>query len=259
MVSRERAQEIAKQFVAEYPGALRLLFYFRGSVAELYGARAGAFSPKLKGGYVGTQFRHGGKDYNGRVDVVLDNMADEHELELTLRHEVAGHYALNTLLPRAKRAILDAIIASQDEPTLKPLWAAVNEWYAGRPLDELAEEVYALRCESLPSPAHVAQLVREHGRSVLAAVEASPGSILTLRDLGALACTVADNLRDRHCEQLTFLGVNDLRRRNPQAEPIPLPPSLSGGLLARTPAPQTHAAAPLDVHKPPQPGRGPRL
>ena len=61
---------------------------------------------------------------------------------------------------------------------------------------------------------------------------------MTLRDLGAIACLVADRMRDRNRRQKTFLGVNDIGAQAdlfPVAVAEPRPhtsPLLAGGLLA---------------------------
>lgn len=237
-LSREQAQAETRRFTLDYPGALHLAFYFRSSVADLYGARAAGVSPAIKGGYLCAPTEVGGKHYNGRVDVPLDNMIDDVDLLDSLRHEVLGHYGINTLASEVKRALLDAIIASADEPSLRPLWREIDEWYAAESLDVRSEEVFARRCETLPPPADVARVAVDLGRSALQDCCVSRRRPLTLRDLGAIACMVADGLRDRDRPQLTFLGVNDIRRRS--SEPLDSvglsvrpgqSPLLSGGLL----------------------------
>ena len=55
--------------------------------------------------------------------------------------------------PAEKRALLDGVIASREEPTLKPLWDDINERYAGTSLDMRAEEVIALQSEGI-APRH---------------------------------------------------------------------------------------------------------
>jgi hypothetical protein len=212
-IARARAQEIALQFTADFPGALELVFFFRDSVSELYGSRANSLSSKLKGGYVCAPTEFEGKVYNGRVDVPLDNMDDEVDLGDSLRHEVLGHYGLNTLPPETKHAVLATIVASRDEPSMKGIWRDIDEWYTGSSLELRAEEVFARRCESLPDPADIAQVTIDAGRSAFRECCIERQRPLTLRDLGAIACVVADGLCARDCKQLTFPGVNDIQRR----------------------------------------------
>lgn len=66
-----------------------------------------------------------------------------------IRHELNGHYAINTLNPTEKRELLDQIIQSRNEPTLKVAWDYVENNKAYDNLSELrkAEEVYAFVAE----------------------------------------------------------------------------------------------------------------
>lgn len=77
-INQAEAQAVTLAFVRDYPGAL-------------YGHRAAEVPADLKGGYVPKETIHNGRAYRGRVDVPLANM--DAAADLTLRHEVLGHYA----------------------------------------------------------------------------------------------------------------------------------------------------------------------
>jgi hypothetical protein len=92
-------------FCREYPAAASLAYKIRDTQQELfgdqatverYGILAAAYFPRSR-----------------RVDIAASALRDHEEVARTLRHEVLGHYALNTFQPAHKRAILDAIGAAR--------------------------------------------------------------------------------------------------------------------------------------------------
>ncbi|EOV0998732.1 LPD38 domain-containing protein [Edwardsiella piscicida] len=85
-----------------------------------------------------------------RPSFVLVNAAsirDEADARRTLRHEILGHFGLNTFTPADKRQIFDAIMAAQGESALAPFWARVRRRYADKSGSIQAEEVFALAAE----------------------------------------------------------------------------------------------------------------
>lgn len=93
-----------------------------------------------------------------RESVELGAKAD---LLKTLRHELLGHYGLDTFAPEDKRALLQKLIAAQKEPWLAPAWRHASN--LGDQLDAIkeherelavAEEAFARLAErELPSRA----------------------------------------------------------------------------------------------------------
>ncbi|MEJ6003805.1 hypothetical protein [Paucibacter soli] len=211
-ISKEEAQGITRAFVADYPGALELAYYFRSTVSDLYGASAGTLPTNLKGGYLSQATEHQGKMYRGRVDVPLDNMRDAADMLASLRHEVLGHYGINTLAATQKRALLDAVVDARDAPGMKVLWEAVNRAYEGWALDIRAEEVFALQCEVLLPARNMPADRVAAGAEAFNGVCMERQRLMGLDDLEAMAYFVADRLRNRNCPQLTIPGVNDIRR-----------------------------------------------
>ncbi|EGU31299.1 zeta toxin family protein [Vibrio ichthyoenteri ATCC 700023] len=67
-----------------------------------------------------------------------------------VRHEVLGHYALNTCSDEKKLNILSKIIECKNEPSLKSTWAYVEKHYSGKSQLIQAEEVFAFIAESKP-------------------------------------------------------------------------------------------------------------
>lgn len=212
-LTKEEAQAITLQFTTVYRGALALVYYFRETVAELYGPKASGVDSTAKGGYACVSTEHNGKVYRGRVDVPLANAKDAQDLLATLRHEVLGHYGLNTLEPGHKRALLNGIIAAQSEPLLKTYWADVSRRYSASSLDVRAEEVFALQCESLHTPSLLTHELAGAGREALHETCLAKTRRMTADDLLCIAHLLAERMQDRQLAQLTFPGVNEIPRR----------------------------------------------
>ena len=212
-LTRDEAQGVARLFIRDYPGALELAYNFRDNTAELYGPRAGEVPPDMKGGYIPQQTAHAGRTYRGRVEVPLENMTDVRDLLVTLRHEVLGHYGANTFAPSEKRALLDALIAAREEPSVKPLWADIDDRYAGKSLDMRAEEVYALHCEGVAPSQHVGTDQPRRGQQAFQETCLAPVRLMCVDDLQSIACMVAQGLRDRTRTQQNFPTTGELFRR----------------------------------------------
>lgn len=219
-ITKADAQGVTRAFVHDYPGALELAYKFREDAAELYGPRAAEVPADMKGGYVPKVTMHAGRAYRGRVDVPLQNVESTGELLMTLRHEVLGHYGINTFAPAEKRALLDGLAAARTEPTLKPLWDDVNRRYAGQSLDMRAEEVFALHCEGIePSQHQVADQVQQRGQQSFTETCIARVRPMQADDLHNIVCMVAQGLRDRSRTQQNFPQFNELFRREDNMEP----------------------------------------
>ncbi|WP_367899687.1 zincin-like metallopeptidase domain-containing protein [Xanthomonas oryzae] len=219
-ITKAEAQGVTRAFVRDYPGALELAYRLRDDATELYGQRAAEVPPGMKGGYVPKETMHSGRAYRGRVDVPLQNMDDTGDLLLTLRHEVLGHYGVNTFAPAAKRALLDGVVASRDEPSLKPLWDDIDRRYAGQSLDVRAEEVFALHCEGIePSQHQDADHAQQRGQQSFTETCIARVRPMQADDLHNIVCMVAQGLRDRSRTQQTFPQISNLFRRDETMEP----------------------------------------
>lgn len=219
-LTKAEAQRVTWAFVRDYPGALELTYKFRENTTELYGPRAAEVPKDMKGGYVSKPTEHNGRMYRGQVHVPLGNIRDADDLLVTLRHEVLGHYGINTFAPTEKRAVLDGLIASIDEPTMKPLWDDINRRYAGLPLDVRAEEVFCLYCEGITPSHHVGHdQVQQRGQKSFTETCVARSRPMSDEDLHAIACMVAQGLHDRSRTQQTFPQINELFRRDENMEP----------------------------------------
>ncbi len=117
----------------------------------------------------------------------------------TLRHEVLGHYALNTFQPAHKRAILDAIAATRGDPAFAQTWSDVDSNYPGRSDIGKAEEVYCAFAEYA-----AAGRASSSGQTALEQTCFSKQRPLTDRDLAAIVDHVADGLHRNTRRQQTF-------------------------------------------------------
>jgi putative DNA primase/helicase len=219
-MTKAEAQGVTRLFVRDYPGALELAYRFREDTAGLYGDRAAEVPGGMKGGYIPKPTEHNGRTYRGRIDVPLENMTDARDLLLTLRHEVLGHYGANTFAPAEKRALLDGLAASREEPSLKPLWDDVDRRYAGSSQDVRAEEVFALYCEGVAPNQHAGiDQVQQRGQQSFAETCIARARPMQATDLQNIVCMVAQGIQERSRTQQTFPHLNQLFRKGETMEP----------------------------------------
>ena len=132
----ENVQRIVNDFQRHYRGSIPLQVRVGATVNDLYGVGADQLESlrSFKGAY---------HPRRGIVALAADRLSSRADVEATLRHEVLGHYGLNTLAPADKAAILEAILSSRTEPSLTQLWAQTDALYADMPELVRAEEVFA--------------------------------------------------------------------------------------------------------------------
>lgn len=262
-VSLDDARQLTVQFCRQYPGALRLAFLFRRTTADLYGDLAAGVPASMQGGYLSGHLQHGGRACLGRVDIPVDNIRHADEFVLTLRHEVLGHFGINTFVPREKAALLQAILAGRGEPSLAPIWQHVDQIYADQAELVRAEEVFAWLCEGVqPRPA--ADEVAQRGAAAFNEVCVSGARRMRAQDLLDIASMVAQGLHDKTREQRNFPAYGELLERlapqeadamqtaSASVKPALLGPGLlqslyvsPGGLQAADVAKQAAVARPL--------------
>lgn len=148
-----------------------------------------------------------------RPSSVLVNAAstrDGADARRTLRHEILGHFGLNTFTPADKRQILDTIMAAQGEGALAPFWARVRRQYADKSEPIQAEEAFALAAEQERKargarsgwcvvPARVLQLVQKGLRRI--------GLVIGGMRLGELydaVDAISEGVRHGHRQQHIF-------------------------------------------------------
>lgn len=155
-MTKAKVDAVVEAFKAAYNGNIPLTFRVEQSQKDVYGE--GAVDDEgnpliVKGAYhpTGRSQRAPGTtavlQYPGRVVLIAENLENEADVLATLRHEVFGHFGLNTFSAAVKRQILDAISASRDMPGLRKLWAKIDRTYADKTESERAEEVFAYVAE----------------------------------------------------------------------------------------------------------------
>jgi hypothetical protein len=140
-MSVEAVQIIVDEFLAEYNGHIPVTALIRQTQEELYGDAAS----REKIGY-----RIDGAYHPARhiITLAAANMGDKGAVQRTLRHELLGHYGLNTFKPHEKRALLDSVLDTRKEASLKPSWDRVDRDYAMLNDLQKAEEVFAFVAEN---------------------------------------------------------------------------------------------------------------
>jgi len=104
-LSVEEAQQVVDEFLEDYNGHIPLDAIVKETQEDLYGPEATyEKAGRIMGAY------HGGV---GAFTLAARSLRNTAEAKKTLRHEVLGHYGLNTFKPADKKAILDEIIASR--------------------------------------------------------------------------------------------------------------------------------------------------
>lgn len=187
-LSADDVAQIVSDFRREYKGAQSLDFIVGQTQEDLYGPEG---SPEQigwrDGGYLpgkqqvhliadsinrrarGKDLHEGGREERGvSGDPVLDNSVRptlrsgpdaggtraKAEVVSTLRHEVLGHYGLDTFTPENKRALLQKLSDAKSEKWLAPAWSEISrpEMYGDKSEQHQAEEVFAHLTENeLPS------------------------------------------------------------------------------------------------------------
>ncbi len=56
----------------------------------------------------------------------VSNFRDANDFTRTIRHEILGHFGLNTLKPSEKKALISAILETRSQPDLSELWSDVD-------------------------------------------------------------------------------------------------------------------------------------
>jgi hypothetical protein len=130
----ENVQRIANDFLKQYNGHIPLKVRVERRMEDIYGPASAKELGNAKGAY---------HPEGGFLTLAADRVSSRSDAINTLRHEVLGHYGLNTLAPSDKRAVLDAVVAARAEPTLRSTWDRIDRAYADKPELVRAEEVFA--------------------------------------------------------------------------------------------------------------------
>lgn len=206
------AKDLVIGFCRTYPVAAQLAYYIRSTVEELYGDRGKGMD--MLGGYI-----TGPGIHPGRCDIPSGEAKDADDFITTLRHEVIGHFGLNTFTGDDKKALLEGISASRSEPSMRGMWAVIDRHYAGQVEGIKAEEVFALYCGGIEPVQHVnTAQVHERGEQAFRETCIDRSRPMRIDDLDSITLMVAQGLHDRSRTQQNFPELNQQFRKDRDME-----------------------------------------
>jgi putative DNA primase/helicase len=138
----DQAKAVITDFCNTYPATLSIGYRVRNTQQE-------AFNDPRNTKEVGTIY---GAYFPRRrlVAIAAASHSVPGQLVETLRHELLGHFGINTCSRVEKRAILNSIIAGRYDPRIAKTWEQVVLNYPNLDTDlRRAEEVYCTVCEKI--------------------------------------------------------------------------------------------------------------
>jgi antirestriction protein ArdC len=201
----DQVKKLVDDFREKYNGNVPLRIEVYEKQEDLYlGKSRESIGIKIEGGYHPSR---------GFIALFAANMDNEEAVARTLRHEVLGHYGLNTFKPDEKRDLLDRILETRQEPTLSHIWQRVDKNYAGQSELLKAEEVFAFVAEDERTFAEKGwDKVRASFQKALRASGLSDRP-LTLPELREEALQVAKGIQLGQRPQHTFPASDDAQFR----------------------------------------------
>ncbi|RLM26485.1 hypothetical protein BIY29_05340 [Brenneria alni] len=136
----EEARRIADDFQSEYNGNIPLDIRVYARQEDAYGPQA----TRENIGRIPGAYHAAGK---GRIVLNAASIRDTADGRATLRHEVLGHFGINTFKPADKRLVLDSLLKTREDPKFRSLWEQVRQNYGDRQESIQAEEVFAHAAE----------------------------------------------------------------------------------------------------------------
>lgn len=199
-------------FIEKYNGNIPLEIRTYEKQEDLYvGKSRESIGFKIEGGY---------HPARGFIALFAANMDNEEAVARTVRHEVLGHYGLNTFKPDEKRDLLDRILETRQEPTLSHIWQRVDKDYGEQPELLKAEEVFAFVAEDERTFAEKGwDKVRASFQNALRASGLSDRP-LTLPELREEARQVAKGIQLGQRQQHTFPASDDAQFRIKESAPM---------------------------------------
>lgn len=192
-LSIEETEDIVNRFLRDYNGNIPLSVRIAETPEDLYGPAAKDLG--IEGGYHAAQ---------GLFTLAAVRLQSAAHARKVIRHEILGHYGLNTFTPDDKRDLLHRVLETRQEPSLKPFWDRVDRDYADQPELFKAEEVFAFVAED---ERRFTSRAWDKTRAVFARALRKAGLIqspLTLPELRQTAQSVATGIRNGTRLQQTF-------------------------------------------------------
>ncbi len=192
-ITIEQAQGLISEFCRIYSVALQLRYKIRATQEEAIHETA---TIERAGRIFGAYFPVG-----RYAAFAVSNFRDAMAFTRTLRHEIIGHFGLNTFRPSEKRALIGAISTTRHQSTLSEWWLDVDRRYPSLPESFKAEEIFCLACESIRPDSAVDSLKADQVSRQVILARSRP---MEHDDLFTIAVAVADGFKNRTRFQQTF-------------------------------------------------------
>ncbi|MFP3852356.1 zeta toxin family protein [Pseudomonas sp. W5-01] len=197
-LSVELVQHVVDRFLDNYNGHIQVRAIVVAKQEDIYG-------PELSREKIGVRIDGAYHPKNAFFTIVASNMGDEGAVLRTLRHELLGHYGLNTFNPEEKKALLDRVLETRNEPSLSHIWADVDKNYHDKSELHRAEEVFAFVAEEERTFLGKAwDRTRAAFQQVLKATGLVDEKSLTIHELRVEALAVAKGIKTGERQQQTF-------------------------------------------------------
>ncbi|MGB0467072.1 MAG: strawberry notch C-terminal domain-containing protein [Pontibacterium sp.] len=217
-LTKEQAQAVADKFMAAYKGNIQLKVIVGETQEDIYGSEGSAEKIGIiKGAY---------HPARGVFTLAARNLSEMGDAIETIRHEVLGHYGLNTFTPVDKRRILDHILAARHtEGSVGKIWSEIDELYSDKSDDVRAEEIFARVVEKEPAKVGTVKALLDRILHSVNSALRRAGFIKAPMKMGELRRTaryIAEGIRSGRRQQQTFPKTDDVlfSRTSPAADNV---------------------------------------
>ncbi|MCB2261692.1 MAG: hypothetical protein LGR52_01935 [Candidatus Thiosymbion ectosymbiont of Robbea hypermnestra] len=185
-LSVDQGKILIIEFCAVYPGACQIRYKVRATQEEAFhkaatierlGRILGAYLPASRIAAFATS-----------------NIHNENEFRRVARHEVLGHFGINTFTSKDKKKFLAALSEARSQPRLSALWEKIDRLYAYKSESEKAEEIFCFMCEGILPQRRTDEL---EGQRAFREVVLECTRLMQFHDLKDIASMVAKGLQDR--------------------------------------------------------------
>jgi hypothetical protein len=198
-MTKDDIETFVKDFLLEYKGNIPLELIVAGNQEEIYG-RNNSYEKtgqRIEGAY------HPSRNI---FTLVTSHIRDVQHLRTIVRHEILGHYGLNTLAPIEKMDLLNAVLETKESKNkeLNAIWNKVETNYSGKSDLIKAEEVFAFVAEDQRTFSVQAwDKVRACFNAALRRIGLS-NKTLTLSELRVAAQSMSEGIKNGNKTQQTF-------------------------------------------------------
>lgn len=195
-IPKAELKKVVDSFMSDYNGNIPLDVIIVEKQEEIYGSeRTAEKFGRIEGAYHAAF---------GKVVLVRTSLRDVRTTQRVLRHEVLGHYGLDTFKPEDKKALLERIIQSRKVPGLRSIWKQIDKLYENDTEMHKAEEVFAFVTEQEDTIFNrFLDYISEAFRKLLRKAGFFKG-IISKKDLQETAKIIAEGIRDGSRQQQNF-------------------------------------------------------